>query len=204
VAATLSNGLSERLKYRCPYCRALLDLAGLRPCPQCGKSALPPGFFGGGGSGTAVRPWEPRKAGFGLGALFARPLRIVLALAGLAVLGGALLQQARRPAPDGGTRRREVAGQNLSTLAVALDQHRRDTGRYPTTREGLVSLVHDPGLTGWAGPYVYELKADPWGRPFRYESDGRAFRVSSAGPDGAPATADDVSGPDVGSPTSDP
>lgn len=44
--------------------------------------------------------------------------------------------------------------------------------------------------------YLRELKNDPWGNPYLYKagSDPKKmdFSVSSAGPDGAPGTADDV------------
>lgn len=39
-------------------------------------------------------------------------------------------------------------------LVTALEAFQIDTGRYPTRDEGLQALVRDPGVAGWAGPYI--------------------------------------------------
>lgn len=38
-------------------------------------------------------------------------------------------------------------------LVVYLKAFKNDTGRYPTSDEGLQALVEDPGISGWQGPY---------------------------------------------------
>lgn len=97
------------------------------------------------------------------------------------------------PAPEpSGTYRRQLALDNMAVLQIALDQLRKDTGRYPLTREGLAALIHNPSLPGWNGPYILELKPDPWKRRFEYESDGQRITLFSAGPDGIPGNADDL------------
>lgn len=52
----------------------------------------------------------------------------------------------------------------------------RDTGRYPTTAEGLDALLHCPkGLEArWHGPYLEDEKIliDPWGEPYQYRGPG--------------------------------
>ena len=46
-------------------------------------------------------------------------------------------------------------GNRLRPLVVeGLDRFKRDTGRYPTTKEGLSSLARNPKLNGWSGPYI--------------------------------------------------
>ena len=40
--------------------------------------------------------------------------------------------------------------------------------------------------------YVKELNKDPWGNPYIYKAEGSSYTVTSAGADGAPGTADDV------------
>lgn len=76
-------------------------------------------------------------------------------------------------------------------LKSATDSFRMDTGRYPTSEEGLSALVQAPaGLVTWRGPYLdTAVPADPWGRPYIYEApaDGDSPpRVGSLGSDGQP------------------
>lgn len=81
------------------------------------------------------------------------------------------------------------------SLSLALDLFEQDTGRYPTTDEGLTGLVSDPGLDGWRGPYLKSgVQPDPWGTPYNYtyDSSNRTYRLSSAGPDEQANTNDDV------------
>ncbi|MGH9631945.1 MAG: type II secretion system protein GspG [Bryobacteraceae bacterium] len=37
---------------------------------------------------------------------------------------------------------------------MALESYRRDVGQYPSATQGLGALTIDPGVKGWAGPYV--------------------------------------------------
>lgn len=82
-------------------------------------------------------------------------------------------------------------------LSLALDLFEQDTGRYPSTEEGLDALVSDPGIAGWRGPYLKTgLQPDPWGTPYVYQADrvARTYALSSAGPDTQAGTDDDVTG----------
>jgi len=113
----------------------------------------------------------------------------VLALAALP-----LIVQRTRPAPTlNEAARQQLARDNMTVLRMALNQLHKDCGRYPLTAEGLVALIHHPEQPGWNGPYIFELKPDPWKRRFEYESDGTRFRIFSAGPDGIAGNADDLS-----------
>jgi len=192
------------MKVRCSYCEHIFEpeqrgrRASARQCPQCGRALLMPGFFTGSRTdasrATAGRPgapWRPRPAG--LSSMFGRPLRLIVIVAGLLFVGILLLRQARVGPPVTEAHNLEVARLNLDTLCTALGELHAHCGRYPTTEEGLVSLVHDPGLEGWRGPYVFELKPDPWGRAFHYERAAGQAILSSAGPDGQPGSADDIS-----------
>lgn len=86
------------------------------------------------------------------------------------------------------------------SISLALDLFERDTGRYPTTDEGLAALVTNPGIDGWKGPYLKNgLKPDPWGRAYAYtlvpaigEATLAQYQLSSMGKDGQPGTEDDV------------
>jgi general secretion pathway protein G len=67
---------------------------------------------------------------------------------------------------------------------------RTDTGRYPTTDEGLDALYSQPpDLEGWKGPYVTKvIDLDPWGSHYIYEcaEDGTSFTITSYGADRKP------------------
>jgi general secretion pathway protein G len=89
----------------------------------------------------------------------------------------------------------KVARAQIDALDKALDQFRLDTGRYPTTEEGLQALVVAPTseVQGWAGPYLMKgVPPDPWGRPYVYQlpgSHGNDFDLLSYGKDGRPGGA---------------
>lgn len=91
--------------------------------------------------------------------------------------------------------RSATARTQIELLGVALDSYRLDTGRYPTTEQGLEALrerpTREPVPRDWRGPYLRrEVPLDPWDRPYIYESPGEvnpeAYDLSSYGRDGAP------------------
>lgn len=84
----------------------------------------------------------------------------------------------------------QVARAQIDALEKALDQYRLDTGRYPTTEQGLEALVNRPeGEARWAGPYLRKaVPPDPWGRPYVYRAPGAKsdFELMTLGKDGTP------------------
>ena len=78
----------------------------------------------------------------------------------------------------------------IDGLGKAIDQFRLDVGRYPTTEEGLKSLLVRPSnLTKWDGPYLSKnVPLDPWGNPYLYKSPGEhgEYDLLSYGKDGQP------------------
>jgi general secretion pathway protein G len=72
----------------------------------------------------------------------------------------------------------------------ALDTYRLDTGRYPTTEQGLNALVAKPAdAPKWNGPYLRKaVPLDPWGNPYRYKTpaDKGDYEILSYGKDGQP------------------
>jgi general secretion pathway protein G len=77
----------------------------------------------------------------------------------------------------------------IESLASALDLYFLDTGRYPSSSEGLGALVQKSGTAiGWNGPYLKgnTIPNDPWGRPYQYRSPGQstAYDIVSLGADG--------------------
>ena len=77
----------------------------------------------------------------------------------------------------------------IQSFGSALDLFNLDTGRYPTTGEGLTALVQFPGtIPAWNGPYLKGsvVPNDPWGKPYVYRSPGEhgAYDIMSYGSDG--------------------
>jgi len=77
----------------------------------------------------------------------------------------------------------------IESFASALDLFFLDTGRYPTSSEGLSALVQRPGaIASWNGPYVKGgvIPNDPWGHPYVYRSPGQhgTYDLISYGADG--------------------
>jgi general secretion pathway protein G len=84
----------------------------------------------------------------------------------------------------------KVARAQIDGLQKALDQYRLDTGRYPSSAQGLASLRARPAdEPRWAGPYLTKaLPKDPWGNDYNYRCPGEhgEFDLLSYGRDGQP------------------
>lgn len=81
------------------------------------------------------------------------------------------------PATDRAAQTRVKA--DLSTIEQAADMYRLENMRYPTTQEGLNSLVPN---------YIRRLPTDPWGSPYVYVApgpNGAPYRIASLGADKA-------------------
>lgn len=77
----------------------------------------------------------------------------------------------------------------IESFGSALDLFFLDSGRYPTTSEGLKLLVQRPAnMAGWNGPYLKGgvVPNDPWGNPYVYRAPGQqgAYDIVSFGADG--------------------
>lgn len=80
---------------------------------------------------------------------------------------------------------------DFKAIETALKIYRLDNYVYPTTEQGLVSLVEpsslDPEPRNFKeGGYLAEVPIDPWGRPYLYLSPGEygEFDIYSLGADG--------------------
>lgn len=84
------------------------------------------------------------------------------------------------------------AADELSTIAKALGDFRRDRGYFVVSKSESVLIDH-------LSPRYLErvIRVDPWHRPYHYEGEQDRYSLRSAGPDGKANTADDivVSGP---------
>jgi general secretion pathway protein G len=88
-----------------------------------------------------------------------------------------------------GESKAKAAKIQIESLSSALDLYFLDTGRYPSSSEGLNALFQRPGnTTGWNGPYVKGnvTPNDPWGKAYSYRSPAQAgpYEIMSYGSDG--------------------
>jgi general secretion pathway protein G len=77
----------------------------------------------------------------------------------------------------------------IESFTSALDLYFLDTGRYPSSSEGLGALVQRPGsIASWNGPYLRGevVPTDPWGNAYVYRAPGRRgpYDIISYGADG--------------------
>jgi len=86
--------------------------------------------------------------------------------------------------------RRLKAKVQIRNFQSALALFKTDTGRFPTTSQGLEALINDPGLKGWKqGGYIEggKVPLDPWGNPYIYLCPGvhgEDYEIESYGKDG--------------------
>lgn len=84
-----------------------------------------------------------------------------------------------------------------ANIALTLDLFNLDVGRYPTTEEGLSSLLEYSGkdVERWKGPYIKKVPKDPWGKDYIYKFPGthnNDYDLYSAGPNGVEGDDDDI------------
>ncbi len=88
--------------------------------------------------------------------------------------------------------KRSAATEELSTIAKALGDYRRDRGYFVVADKESILIDH------LSPKYLSRvIRVDPWNRPYHYEGQQDRYSLRSLGPDGKPNTADDivVSGP---------
>ena len=110
---------------------------------------------------------------------------VVLVLIGvvLGVVGGNFIGKGEKAKAD-------AAKIEMGQIGQTLDLYKLETGRYPTTQEGLQALISaPPGLSNWNGPYWKKsaVPKDPWGNDYRYASPGQnnsPYEIASYGADG--------------------
>lgn len=76
----------------------------------------------------------------------------------------------------------------IDGLEKALEQYRIDTGRFPSTEQGLAALFVKPtNEAKWAGPYLKKAAPpDAWGNSYQYKAPGEhgEYDLYSFGKDG--------------------
>ena len=73
-----------------------------------------------------------------------------------------------------GKSRQKAAKAQIALFETTLDTYRLDTGKYPTTEQGMQALrVKPSGVERWDGPYLPKaVPLDPWGHPYEYRCPG--------------------------------
>ena len=85
-----------------------------------------------------------------------------------------------------------AAKAQIAELESAVERFYIHMDRYPTADEGLKVLVDPPTNDDgkkWRGPYIKQLRNDPWDNPYQYAFPGThhptSFDIWSRGPGGA-------------------
>ncbi len=88
-----------------------------------------------------------------------------------------------------GKSRQNAAKAQIALFETALDMLKLDTGKYPTTGQGLQALrVKPDDMERWDGPYLpKDIPLDPWGHGYDYRSPGEHgdCDIISLGADGS-------------------
>jgi len=84
----------------------------------------------------------------------------------------------------------KAARAQIDALGKALDHFRLDSGHYPSTEQGLTTLIERPANEArWDGPYLSKsIPPDPWGNPYVFIMPGAhgEYDLLSYGKDGRP------------------
>ena len=134
------------------------------------------------GGGLVVRRVRERSRSSGMTLI---EILVVLVLIGvvLGVVGGNFIGKGEKAKAD-------AAKIEMGQIGQTLDLYKLETGRYPSTQEGLQALISAPsGVSNWNGPYWKKttVPKDPWGNDYRYASPGQnnaPFEIASYGADG--------------------
>ena len=86
-----------------------------------------------------------------------------------------------------------AANMQIKNFKTALELFKLDNGFYPSTEQGLNSLVHKPTIgrepTNYKKDgYIEKIPLDPWGHPYIYRCPGEhaPYDIISYGADGEP------------------
>lgn len=127
-----------------------------------------------------LHPRIPRR-GFTL-------IEIMVVVVILAVLAATIIPQFMGTTSDA---KISASKSHVAELEAALERYNVHMDRYPTSDEGLKVLTQAPSgaESKWRGPYIKQLRPDPWGQPYQYRKPGTrntsGFDLWSQGADGA-------------------
>ncbi|WMO15577.1 type II secretion system major pseudopilin GspG [Pseudoalteromonas piscicida] len=94
---------------------------------------------------------------------------------------------------------KEKARLDIRQIEDAMKMYKLKNKRYPTTEQGLESLVTQTNIDPVPkrfpeGGFISKLPEDPWGNPYQLVSPGEMSQIDifSMGPDGEVGTDDDI------------
>lgn len=122
-------------------------------------------------------------------------VELLLVLVILAVLAAVVVPKFTKRSEQA---RIAAATTDIANISTAIDVFETDTGRYPSSDEGLKALMEAPGnAKDWKGPYLKRpVVNDPWGNPYVYRTPGThnasGYDLYSFGPDGQEGGTDDI------------
>lgn len=122
-------------------------------------------------------------------------LEIIIVVALLGTLGVYLIANLTDTADQAKIDQTKIG---MGNVRQALQLYRLHLKNYPSTADGLTALLESTGDKRWRGPYLDNQNKiiDPWDMEFEYESNGRDYKIISAGPDQQLGTEDDITYPE--------
>ncbi len=131
-----------------------------------------------------MKKTTPHRSGFTL-------VEMLLVLVILAVLAAIVIP---KMAGRGQQAKETAAKSDIAGMETALDMFEVDTGGYPTSLDALVNQPNN--ASGWKGPYLKQIKPDPWGFDYIYtypaKNNASGFDLMSPGADGRAGGDDDI------------
>ena len=129
-----------------------------------------------------IQPVRKKSPGFTL-------VEIMVVVVIIGILAAAIIPQFIGTTQDAKV---SAAKAQVAELESAVERFYVHMDRYPTADEGLKVLVGPPAgddAKKWRGPYIKQLRNDPWGNPYQYLVPGThnpaSFDIWSRGADGA-------------------
>ena len=113
-------------------------------------------------------------------------LELLVVLGIIAMLAGIVGPQVMKHL---GESKIKTAKVQIEELVATLDMYKLDLGNYPTSEQGLKTLIESPdNAKNWNGPYLRKSKipVDPWQHEYVYVFPGKhgKFDLYSLGADG--------------------
>jgi general secretion pathway protein G len=98
-------------------------------------------------------------------------IEMMVVLVVIGILAAAIAPQFLHTAKDA---KISAAKGNVTELENALHQFYVNMDRFPTSDEGLKALMEAPAgeESKWRGPYIRQMRDDPWGNPYQYRCPG--------------------------------
>jgi general secretion pathway protein G len=115
-------------------------------------------------------------------------LEIMVVVIIIGILAAAIIPQFMGATDDAKV---SAAKGHIAVLESAVERFYYNMDRYPTVEEGFGVLTEAPanGAAKWRGPYIKQLRNDPWGNAYQYRVPGvhhaTTFDIWSRGGDGA-------------------